>query len=526
MAKTKIEMETNEYMQWIEQGCDDEIAKEIKSLYINNISKYQNKNFNCFDNLWKIKELPIGLQKFTNLEKLTLNNFGFTTITKEIYNLKNLKYLDLSYNKIETTPYEICNLTNLMILGISYNCLKTLDINICNLTNLKNLYLDKNNIKKIHTNIKNLINLELLDMKYNKITNIPKEICDLQNLKILLLKNNKITTLPIEISNLTMLFNIDLCDNEFKIFPKEICKIINLKNLDISHNKLTILPTEIYNLTNLESLDISHNKLTILPTEIYNLTNLKMLDVSFNELTTLPTIYCMTNEIIIQSKLDKFRYDNNKIDYIPPHIDRLIRYDYKERKEYLNKCFILQNDFEYNVEYTNFKSVNYILSFKPIYKIEDLNKIILNNEHLTKKTKNILFKHMNDNIKIKKIHPLYRVTFSELLLHVISFIEKKETKNEIYKILDKDMNKEICEIFMCIMIVLMNCLNNIDNNININIYNMEQMGNNILTCKNKFIEKYKNIENNKYKYNSYMIEELHNCCSLQLIIKDYNYYIL
>ena len=70
-------------------------------------------------------------------------------------------------------------------------------------------------------------------------------------------------------------------------------------------------------------------------------------------------------------------------------------------------------------------------------------------------------------------------------------------KNEIYKILEQEMNESICKCFTGRMSRLINCLNGFDDNIVINISNNEQIGNIIILIKDKLL-----LENN-------YTEELH-----------------
>jgi hypothetical protein len=142
------------------------------------------------------------------------------------------------------------------------------------------------------------------------------------------------------------------------------------------------------------------------------------------------------------------------------------------------------------------------MSIKPIYILENINEIIINNTFIDNKTKTILFEYIN----MKDVHSILNITFAELLINVLSFIDQHNAKIEIYKVLEQEMNDTICKCFTGRMSRLINCLNGFDNNIVINISNTEQIGNIIILIKDKLI-----------KENNYTIE-LHK----EIVIKELN----
>jgi hypothetical protein len=123
------------------------------------------------------------------------------------------------------------------------------------------------------------------------------------------------------------------------------------------------------------------------------------------------------------------------------------------------------------------------MSIKPIYDLENMNDIIINNTFITNQTKTILFEYIN----CQDIHSVLNITFSELLINVISFIDQHEAKQEIYKVLEQEMNDAICKCFTGRMSRLINCLNGFDDNVVINISDTEQIGNIIILIKDKLI---------------------------------------
>jgi hypothetical protein len=124
------------------------------------------------------------------------------------------------------------------------------------------------------------------------------------------------------------------------------------------------------------------------------------------------------------------------------------------------------------------------MSIKPIYKLENINDIIINNTFIDNKTKTILFEYVN----CQDVHSILNIIFAELLINVLSFIDQHEAKQEIYKVLEQEMNDTICKCFTGRISRLINCLNGFDNNIVINISDKEQIGNIIILIKDKLID--------------------------------------
>jgi hypothetical protein len=123
------------------------------------------------------------------------------------------------------------------------------------------------------------------------------------------------------------------------------------------------------------------------------------------------------------------------------------------------------------------------MSIKPIYNLENINEIIINNTFINNDTKTILFEYVN----CQDVHSTLNIIFAELLINVLSFIDQHEAKKEIYKVLEQEMNDTICKCFTGRMSRLINCLNGFNDNIIINISNNEQIGNIIILIKDKLI---------------------------------------
>jgi Leucine-rich repeat (LRR) protein len=425
----------SDFEQWIRYNCDNHKALKIYEL-----------NLRC-NNLTTVSKEICNL---INLQTLLLSKNKLTTIPKEIYSLKNLFLLDLEYNNLTEIPENnISNLINLGYLNLAFNNFTTIPKEISSLKNLKYLYLYGNKINTIPKEICNLINLKILNLGYNNFTKIPDEICNLINLRILDLKYNNITIINNKISNL-----------------------VNLKYLDLSKNKLTTISNEITNLVNLEKLYLGGNKLTTIPKEMGNLINLETLFLHENNLITLPIE-------ITNIRNANIYYANNPIEYLPPQVVRYLERNKTTQKIYNDNQSVHNHSIQEGVE----NSINYVMSIKPIYKLENINDVIIDNNYIDNQTKTILFEYIN----CKDIHSTLNITFSELLINILSFIEQHEAKQEIYKILEQEMNDTLCKCFTGRMSRLINCLNGFDDNIVINISNNEQIGNIIILIKEKLL---------------------------------------
>jgi hypothetical protein len=91
------------------------------------------------------------------------------------------------------------------------------------------------------------------------------------------------------------------------------------------------------------------------------------------------------------------------------------------------------------------------------------------------KSKQLLLEYISN----PEVHGTFQLTFAELLVAVWSHIltYSKEVRNEIWKVLDTEMQDAECKCFTGRMSRLVNCLNGFDDRIKIHISNNEQIGN-------------------------------------------------
>jgi hypothetical protein len=207
----------------------------------------------------------------------------------------------------------------------------------------------------------------------------------------------------------------------------------------------------------------------------------------------------------------------SKLCEIPMYIQRMSRLErigkplneiYKmEKKRYEKKEIKHYNKIQYSIN----KSKFYLITIEPMYNKDNLRDIIINNEFIDNKTKMKLCDYQNNN-----------ETFTNLLINVLLLIDRHNAKEEIYKILCKDINNSIYERYWDKTTILIKCLKGFDKNIVINLsdndnilYNLHHNKllnnvtqyldtNTILTLAkvNKIINR--NISINKFKTDKYL----------------------
>ncbi len=132
----------------LKQLCETKILK-LDNGYGNAIPPEGNFVVSLLNNPTGIFDIPKGLGRLHNLEKLYLGGHGFTFIPLEIYNLTNLYFLSLRHNNLSTIPHELYKLHNLRTFTIGYNKLSTLPLELLNMPNLKHIYAPGNCIKTL-----------------------------------------------------------------------------------------------------------------------------------------------------------------------------------------------------------------------------------------------------------------------------------------------------------------------------------------------------------------------------------------
>ena len=113
----------------------------------------------------KLKQFPLQVLKFTNLQYLDLSKNKIKELPEGIDTLKNLQFLILSRNKLEKLPKQIGGLPNLKLLNINQNELFDLPAQLGKLEKLEVLDLWSNNIGSFPEEMKYMKNLRVLDLR-------------------------------------------------------------------------------------------------------------------------------------------------------------------------------------------------------------------------------------------------------------------------------------------------------------------------------------------------------------------------
>jgi hypothetical protein len=99
------------------------------------------------------------------------------------------------------------------------------------------------------------------------------------------------------------------------------------------------------------------------------------------------------------------------------------------------------------------------------------------------KSKQLLLEYIGDS----EVHGTFQLTFAELLVavwsHILTF--PLPIQNEIWKVMDTEMQDAECKCFTGRMSRLVNCLNGFDDRIKIQISDNEQIGNIIAIERNR-----------------------------------------
>lgn len=138
-----------------------------------------------FDTLSTYTNLNEALKNPDSVIKLVLKKKKLKEFPVEISQFKNLQYLDVSGNKIKEIPPTIGQLSQLQFLNISKNKIEYFPSNISELKNLKWLIAHKNEITAISADFTNLEKLEYADFWLNNISYFPNELSNLKYLRVL-----------------------------------------------------------------------------------------------------------------------------------------------------------------------------------------------------------------------------------------------------------------------------------------------------------------------------------------------------
>lgn len=340
-----------------------------------------------------------GIEKCIELKNLYCSNNKLTSLNSIKYNI-NLETIICSHNQLKSLS-GIENLSQLSFLNCCSNNLVTLSA-IENLLQIKKFICSNNKLVTL-ASIKNLLQLEKLHCS----------------------KNNLVTLTGIE--NLSQLEKLD-CSKNNLVTITAIENLSQLKNLNCADNKLITL-TGIENLSQLEKLRCVDNNLVSLD-GIENLHRLRVLYCDNNQITSL-------NPIVYLRRIEILETSNNPLDVQTIQVQRFldrIRFN-KSSSVYSDQ----QNVHNTNIQKTVCESIKSLLRDpKPEFNME-----IIINSNLNQKVKERLIEYCED----LNVHSTHLLTFQDLLSYVWSRIIRHESKEELFKILEEQIQDSECKCF-------------------------------------------------------------------------------
>lgn len=113
----------------------------------------------------KLKEFPLAILKFKNLQYLDISKNTIRELPDSIDQLANLQYFICSKTSLERLPKQIGKLVNLRYLNCNQNELESLPPQIGNLENLEILDLWSNNLADFPDSLSNLTKLRVFDLR-------------------------------------------------------------------------------------------------------------------------------------------------------------------------------------------------------------------------------------------------------------------------------------------------------------------------------------------------------------------------
>lgn len=112
-----------------------------------------------------LKQFPLEILKFKNIQYLDLSKNKITELPEGIEELKDLQYLLLSKNKLVKLPKQIGELSQLKYLNVNQNELESIPAQLGKLENLLYVDLWSNNIDEFPEEIKYMKSLKTLDLR-------------------------------------------------------------------------------------------------------------------------------------------------------------------------------------------------------------------------------------------------------------------------------------------------------------------------------------------------------------------------
>ena len=239
---------------------------------------------------------------------------------------------------------------------------------------------------------------------------------------------------------------------------------------------MTSLPESFGQLSNLQELYLHGNKLANLPDSFGQLRNLQLLYISYNNLTSLPPFLGNLRQLL------QFYYGNNPIEHIPANVLRMINRTQTVQGVYTDA----QSVHNSSIQKSLLDSVNRLLAI-PIPKggEEVINSILIDSV-LSQDTKARLVEYSEDT----SVHTVLNLTFSEMLVVVWNRIKTLDSRDEIKKTLNSEIQDAECKCFTGRISRLVNCLAGYDDLVVVEIADSEQIGTIVGLIKSQLGENY------------------------------------
>jgi Leucine-rich repeat (LRR) protein len=455
----------HDYEKWLSEGSP--VNPDVTELNI---------SFDDLTTLVPVNNLP-------NLQKLICSHNKIVDI--QGLQLPNLQELDCSSNQI--VDIQGLQLPNLQSLSCYNN--QIVDIQGLQLPNLQTLYCSSNQIVDIQgLQVPNLQTLycshnQIVDIQGLQLPNLQALSCDqnqivdiqglqLPNLQTLNCPHNRIVDIQgLQLPNLQKLYCL-----RNQIVDIQGIQLPNLQTLRCGYNQ--IVDIQGLQLPNLRTLNCGGNQIvSIQGLQLPNLHKLhckynQIVDIQGLQLPNLQELHCQNNQITNLSflypmpYLRRIYYSDNPIEYIAPNIQRLLTRSNQRQNVYTDT----QNVHNHHIQESIRNSIRQVMSIQPT--ITNLSDFIIQDGDLSELTKSLLLGYMDD----ETVHSTLDVSFSELLLNVLSLVESNEHRKEIKTILNQEMNDAQCKCYTGRMSRLVNCLNGYTDCVQIQISDAEQIG--------------------------------------------------
>ena len=344
----------------------------------------------------------------------------------------------------------------------------------CDSSDVQTLSLYNKELASLPEAFVQLVNLSTLELHCNRLTNLPESFGQLVNLQTLRLHCNRLINIPESFGQLLNLQTLDLGYNQLINIPESFGQLRNLHTLYLYSNHLTSLPESFGQLRNLKILSLNDNKLINIPESFGQLTNLHTLALNANQFTSLPP------PLGNLPRLEHFYYSNNPIEHIPANVLRMINRTKTIQGVYTDA----QSVHNSSIQKSLLDSVNRLLAI-PIPKGGVIDSI-LTDSFLTEDTKARLVEYSEDT----SVHTVLNLTFSEMLVVVWNRIKTLDSRDEIKKTLNSEMQDAECKCFTGRISRLVNCLAGYDDLVVVEIADSEQIGTIVGLIKSQLGENY------------------------------------